>query len=504
MPKTLTPVNAFPTSIPNFPMAGNNEPVAIGPLENAIQAVLNRTENLHVRLLDGETNGVKRIRRFASLAALSAATGFSDGDVADVEGYGRYRLYDPSALTADGLWILTAAGGSGRWVHILNSMRGANNGLATLTSGGRLAQNPQDGSIVTAHIANSAVTTPKLADFSVSTPKLADGAVNPAKLAAGAAIANIGYTPVNKAGDTMAGALALPNLMIAGSTGSVPLGGKQLVVIAPGTAQYAYICTLPVSSPGTWDRVLVEIFGAVFGGYGDSNMLDYIQAIFTNREGFNARLKRSVVLGNTALTRIQAYWQGDGSVQLWLRCDGSSYLAFNIQARHIGATHSGTTNNPTAYIPIGDLTASTPPGTVIWDSSTATPNWSVEMGEIRGRYNHAERWSVNAFLGGSAPITLAPNDSRILCRHQVFVPSGKTLYLRRLRWAMISWSLRARVSSTYVFNTSSSTGDESANFALTPTGSNILHDVFIEIINPTQSNINISVSDSIWCELEIR
>ncbi len=187
MPKTLNPINTFPTSIPNFPQAGNNEPVAIGPLENAIQAVLNRTENLHVRLLDSETNGVKRVRKFATLAALSAATGFSDGDVADVEGYGRYRLYNPSALTADGLWILTAAGGTGRWVHILNALRDANNGLATLTSGGRLVQNPQDGSILTAHLASGAVTA--------------------SKLASGAAIANIGYTPVNKAGDTMSGNL---------------------------------------------------------------------------------------------------------------------------------------------------------------------------------------------------------------------------------------------------------------------------------------------------------
>lgn len=186
MPKTLNPQNTFPTSITNFPISGNDEPMTIEPLENAIQAVLNRSENLHVRLSEAETQGVKRVRTVASLAALSAATGFNNGDVCDVEGYGRYRLYNPSGLAADGLWVLNAAGG-GRWVHTLRDMRGAGNGLATLDSSQRLAQDVRDASILTQHIANQAVTS--------------------AKLASGAAIANIGYTPVNKAGDTMSGNL---------------------------------------------------------------------------------------------------------------------------------------------------------------------------------------------------------------------------------------------------------------------------------------------------------
>lgn len=130
MPKTLNPINTFPTSIPNFPQAGNNEPVAIGPLEAAIQAVLNRTENLHQSRLVVEGAGIKRIQRLGSLSALAAATGFNDGDTVDVEGYGRYRLYNPSTLGVDGLWVLNAAGG-GRWVHTLNGLRGDTRGLVT-------------------------------------------------------------------------------------------------------------------------------------------------------------------------------------------------------------------------------------------------------------------------------------------------------------------------------------------------------------------------------------
>jgi hypothetical protein len=53
----------------------------------------------------------------------------------------------------------------------------------------------------------------QIEDGSVTTSKIADGAVTSSKLAPGAAVANIGYTPVNKAGDTMSGNLTLPALL---------------------------------------------------------------------------------------------------------------------------------------------------------------------------------------------------------------------------------------------------------------------------------------------------
>lgn len=196
MPKTLNPVNTFPASIPNFPLAGNNEPVAIGPLEAAFQNLLNRTESLHQSRLTVEGAGVKRVQRVSSLSALSSLGGMADLDVVGVDGYGLYRLFNPSALTADGLWILTATGG-GRWVHTSYQMRGIANGWAMLDSGGRLAQDVRDSSILTQHIANNQITASKIADSQITA----------AKLAPGAAISNIGYTPVNQAGDTVVGPL---------------------------------------------------------------------------------------------------------------------------------------------------------------------------------------------------------------------------------------------------------------------------------------------------------
>lgn len=312
MPKTLNPQNTFPTNIPNFPISGNNEPIAIEPLENAIQAVLNRSENLHVRLSEAETQGVKRVRTVASLAALSAATGFNNGDVCDVEGYGRYRLYNPSGLTADGLWVLNAAGG-GRWVHTLRDMRGIGNGLATLDSSQRLAQDVRDASILTQHIANQAVTA--------------------AKLAPGSVVGHLGYTPLNKAGDTMPGVLTIQ--------ANLP----QLLNLKGGTTDHVYM------------------------------------AFYARSADQNAR------------------------------------------SGYIGYPNSGS-NRLTIINEIGEI---------------------VEINNtLLSRYDHQNRFVVSAFAGQD--IAVSGNSFTVLGRIFVTVPSGRSLYVRRVR-AYFTGDFRARVAA---------------------------------------------------------
>ena len=60
--------------------------------------------------------------------------------------------------------------------------------------------------------ADNTVTTAKLAASAVTTPKIADANVTAAKLAAGAAVANVGYTPANKAGEAFGGPVSAPQL----------------------------------------------------------------------------------------------------------------------------------------------------------------------------------------------------------------------------------------------------------------------------------------------------
>jgi hypothetical protein len=66
-----------------------------------------------------------------------------------------------------------------------------------------------DLAVTTQKLADLAVTAAKMADLNVTTAKIANLAVTAGKLAAGVAVANLGYTPVNKLGDSMTGQLSI-------------------------------------------------------------------------------------------------------------------------------------------------------------------------------------------------------------------------------------------------------------------------------------------------------
>lgn len=68
----------------------------------------------------------------------------------------------------------------------------------------------------TLRVKASGITTTQIQDGAVTTSKLADSSVTAQKLAPGAALSNLGYAPVNKAGDTMTGNLTLPGLTVDG------------------------------------------------------------------------------------------------------------------------------------------------------------------------------------------------------------------------------------------------------------------------------------------------
>jgi hypothetical protein len=380
MPKTLTPVSVFPSSIPNFPLAGAGEPVAIGPLESAVQAVLNRTEHLHTSRQVVETTGVRRIQRVVSLTALQNLAGMADGDTVDVEGYGRYRLYNPSGLTADGLWVLNAAGG-GRWVHTLRDMRGAGNGLATLDSSQRLAQDVRDASILTQHIANQAVTS--------------------AKLAPGSVVGHLGYTPLNKAGDTMMGELSLPNV---------------------------------VTTVGT-------------NGFGIRHI----------------ELRTSSLRWGMGLGANESGSNSGANFFLWRYDDAGNFLGEAFRAER----NSGR----------------------------------VVFNEISGRYDHQNRFVVSAFAGQG--IAVSGNSFTVLGGIFVTVPSGRSLYVRRVR-AHFTGDFRARVAaitgSVWVAGQAALDADINQNVLAGPASQL----VYVGADNVSGSSQTVQQGHGAMIELEIR
>lgn len=87
---------------------------------------------------------------------------------------------------------------------------------------GMIGNAPVAGTIGTGNIQDGGVETADIKDGAVTTAKHADLSVTNAKMAVGAAVANIGYTPVNKAGDTMSGNLKVQ--VFGNATSSVQYG----------------------------------------------------------------------------------------------------------------------------------------------------------------------------------------------------------------------------------------------------------------------------------------
>lgn len=95
------------------------------------------------------------------------------------------------------------------------------------------------GSIVSASFAAGAVNTAAIGALQVTTSKIAANAIDNTKLAVGAALANLGYTPVNKAGDSMTGILSMA-AGIAVKFGGSPSPGQMVDFQGAGTVIYAH------------------------------------------------------------------------------------------------------------------------------------------------------------------------------------------------------------------------------------------------------------------------
>lgn len=97
---------------------------------------------------------------------------------------------------------------------------------------------------------DGSVSTRALEDNAVKTAKVNNGAITGPKLAAGAAAANLGFTPVNKAGDTINGDLTVDNLTLGQGT------GKGRIIFPPNPELSTDPYTLDGYEEGLWTPVL--------------------------------------------------------------------------------------------------------------------------------------------------------------------------------------------------------------------------------------------------------
>jgi hypothetical protein len=142
------------------------------------------------------------------------------------------------------------------------------------------------------------------------------------------------------------------------------------------------------------------------------------------------------------------------------------------------------------------------------ENATISGTWTFNSdltinGEVTGRYNHANRFVVQSFLTQS--INISGQSFRDLAITRIYIPTGKSLYLRRVRWELSSSSLRPRiyVASGSMWTGSAEYGDESLNTHLI-NGINISELLVIRIDNVSSTSVALGSGYGIWAEFEIR
>lgn len=156
---------------------------------------------------------------------------------------------------------------------------------------------------------DGSVATRALEDLAVTTAKLAASAVTGPKIASGAIAASLGYTPVNKAGDTVTGTLTVNNLILGTGTsqGRIQFPANSFPTADP--------YTLDDYQEGDWFPVL-EINNATTG---------IVQAAGTTYGTFTKMGNRVFCTGRIVLTNKGAL---TGSVKI-------SGIPFAVVNEHI-------------------------------------------------------------------------------------------------------------------------------------------------------------------------
>lgn len=115
-----------------------------------------------------------------------------------------------------------------------------------------------DGAVATAKIADGAITTAKIANDAVVTADIANGAVTAAKIASGAAVSNIGYTPVNRAGDSLTGDITVSS---SGWTKRFGVNGDTYwyrFITIGGDANTYYPVVFNINNEGETNHILIN------------------------------------------------------------------------------------------------------------------------------------------------------------------------------------------------------------------------------------------------------
>lgn len=173
----------------------------------------------------------------------------------------------------------------------------------------------------------------KAADVVTSGQQLANGTVTAIKLAVGAVVSHLGYTPVNKAGDTFSGAVSISSGDLTLAAGNIVLAnGKGIDFSATANANYGSMSSelLDDYEAGTFTAILS---GSGFTAVSQTAYYRKIGSQVTVWINYDANLSTGAGSGGTGLQINGLPFQSSNS-----SCSGSIGLrsSANIDYYYIG------------------------------------------------------------------------------------------------------------------------------------------------------------------------
>lgn len=300
------------------------------------------------------------------------------------------------------------------------------------------------GAVGTDELGTGAVTNSKIAADAVQQANILNGAVTAAKMGAGAAVGNLGYTPVNKAGDTMTGPLNMAAAQNINSQ-SIAVAANERIRMTDGTRTWDILAAsgslfLQGLTPGTQGQLAVNsilqfhngtawqtVWHAGNDGAGsglDADTVDGKNPTATPAAGAipladgSGKLDAWVTAASGVPSGLGAFVKNAASMPTgWSRCDGGGAPArMNIDGRMLvgaGATFGKTFLEEGAY---GAAWSHTPLGTVVITIANATNTEPVESGSTEDMVtvNHSHGVNSQVFTG-------SPTEWEIPSRAVVFI-----------------------------------------------------------------------------------
>ena len=417
MPAPIIPQNQWETDFEG-PLPG--EPGLAGAFRTLIQRILNRTERLKNRL--GAILGLP------------------------------WDATPPDTLTGLAGRVSTLEGDQG------GTTLSAHRSAATLDH--------PDGSVTAAKLSDGAVTTPKIANQAVTADKLAPGSV----------VGHLGYTPVNKAGDTM--------------TGPIKINNERLfhVYVNQGNSintRFYYLGRI-FNNDG-----ILKLNG-IMGGHAISHGRANINLQLAFRDGFRAD---GYIMGTVNTANLLVKDGRDGWAYVYLVTN--QWALVNLELSTAGTAeiyYNGTysTDEPdgtTIYYLGNDFFNNIHPNTL-----------KLNDGVLQVRYNHQNRFVISEYAPQG--INLSPGGITDLAIARINVPAERSLYIRRVRYRLLD-PLRVRIdTSQTVWIASNADMDADVNFAIFA-GSGTT-DLSIRVTNVGSSNQTLFFAQGVWVEFEIR